>query len=72
MDREQARAYVERWKLVNETEIRELRETSVETKFRQLAALMESALALGWTTTDEAEVEAVRERWNRLRRLHRG
>ncbi len=67
--KEEARAFADRWRLVNEAEIAELRATSIEQKFAQLAALMASARALDWTTTDEAEVAAVRARWVRLHRL---
>jgi hypothetical protein len=69
LTREEARAFADRWRLVNEAEAAELRATPLDRKLAQLAALMTSARALGWETTDEAEVEAVRARWNRLRAL---
>jgi hypothetical protein len=47
-----ARRYLERWKLVEEREIAELRNTPIEIKARQLAALMASQdcerLERGW------------------------
>jgi hypothetical protein len=52
---------------VAEAEREELRATPMERKFAQLAAMMESAQALGWATTDPREVEEVRARWMRLR-----
>jgi hypothetical protein len=64
---EEARAWRERWRLVNEAEIEELRATPVEQKFRQLAVLMASADLFPRTPVDEAEDEAVREVWMRLR-----
>jgi hypothetical protein len=63
-------AWLERWKRVNEFEVQELRDTSVETKLRQLAALMASAEAFGWRE-DQEEIEEVRARWNRLREIYR-
>ena len=61
------RSYVQRWRRVNDREREELRTTPAAVKLAQLAALMESARLLGWETKTSAEVEAVRQRWNRLR-----
>jgi hypothetical protein len=71
MTRDEARAFAARWEQVAEAEREELRATPIERKFAQLGALMESARALGWKTTDRREVEAVRVRWNRLAELHK-
>jgi len=68
----EARAFVDRWRLVAEAERDELRRTPMKSKFAQLAALMASARALGWETTDPAEVEVVRARWAHLRERCRG
>jgi hypothetical protein len=73
MSKAEAQAYVARWNLVNEAEREELRTTPMEVKFRQFESLMRMAIALGWTESpaaEEAEVAAVRERWNRLRRAY--
>lgn len=67
MTTHQARQFRERWRLLAEAQRQELRETLPDRKFRQLAALMQSALGLGWDTHDEAQVDAVRQRWRRLR-----
>jgi len=67
MTPEQARSYFERWDLVREIEAAELRRTPMETKLRQLAALMESRRVFGPEPDREQQVEAVRERWARLR-----
>jgi hypothetical protein len=48
MTKAEGRAFKRRWRLVNEFEKKELQRTSLETKFRQLAALMASAKQLGW------------------------
>lgn len=72
MTSEEAKAFAARWHLVADEERRELRAMTLEQKFAQLAALMESTRALGWETTDPAEVEEVRARWNRLRAIYCG
>ena len=67
----EAQAWMRRWRLVNEAEIDELRATPIETKFRQLAAMMAMAEGLDWQASTEVEIEAVRERWLRLKRKQR-
>jgi hypothetical protein len=68
MTREQARAYVTRWQHVKDVEVAELQRTSVETKFKQLAALMASRDVFAPEPGREADICEVRERWARLRR----
>lgn len=70
--RREARAFATRWKVVADAEREELLATSIEQKFTDLAALVESARALGWETTDLSEVEDVRARWRRLAAIYRG
>jgi len=70
MNRSEALAFRDRWKAVNDAEREELRNTPVEVKFRQLAALMASAQALGWTEDLAGEEAEVRERWARLRKAY--
>jgi hypothetical protein len=72
LDRREAKAFAERWNVVAQAERDELRRTSSAQKFAQLAALMESARALGWQTSDPTEVDEVRARWNRLVAIHHG
>jgi hypothetical protein len=67
----EGRAFAARWELVAEAEREELRATPMEQKLAQLEALMVSATTLGWATTDSAEVDAVRARWNRLTAIYR-
>lgn len=69
---EQARAYFRRWELLREEEARQLSRTPIETKLRQLAALMASRHLFGVEPDREAGVQAVRERWARLRRAMSG
>jgi len=68
MNKADVQAWRRRWRLVNAFEKQELRATTVETKFRQLAAMMQTALVLNWETSTEAELKALRQRWIRLKR----
>lgn len=68
MTRREGRAFATRWRLAAKAERDELRATPLSRKFAQLAALMASARALDWATTDPAEVDAVRARWVTLAR----
>lgn len=65
---EDAHRYLERWAVVEEREIAELRNTSIETKARQLSALMASRDLFGKDKDREKGVREVRERWNRIRK----
>jgi hypothetical protein len=66
---EEARAYFKRWELVRDAEAAELKRATVESKFQQLAALMASRYLFGPEPDREAQVQEVRDRWTRLRRL---
>jgi len=68
----EALAYFRRWELVRDAEARELTRTSMETKLKQLAALMASRHVFGPEPDREAQVQVVRERWARLRRALSG
>lgn len=68
MTLKEGKEFKKRWKLVRRAERAELRSTPMSVKLEQLAALMASARALGWDTTDPREVRAVRARWARLAR----
>lgn len=69
---EQARWYLdpERWRLVEEQEILELRSTPMEIKARQLAALMAARHLFSEDRNRENEVAEVRARWARIRRAY--
>ena len=71
LTREQARAFVDRWKLVTEADVAELRATPMSRKLEQLAALAQSAHGLGWRTEDVSEIEVVRQRWWKLAEHYR-
>lgn len=72
MKKEEAQQFKARWKLVNDFTAQEARRTTYATKLRQLALLYEAVQAFGWADAlREGEAEA-RERWCRLKELHRG
>ena len=59
--KKEAREFKKRWRLVNEAELQELRETPPARKLQQLAALMASVKAFhGWTEALSAEEDEVR------------
>ncbi len=63
-------AWRDRWRLVNEREAEEVVSTPIEVKLEQLLSLMAMARALGWDEAlkRQADEEAVRERWLRLKK----
>lgn len=65
---EQAREYLNRWKLVRQTEIDQLRSTSMETKLRQLAVLMASRGLFNSNPGRERQAEELSDRWARIRK----
>ena len=68
MTPEDAHQYLERWRLVEERELTELRQTPIEAKARQLSALMASRELFGEDPDRENGVREVRARWARLRK----
>ena len=71
MTKEAAQAYQARWQLVARREIAETRTTSPTIKYRQFLELLRWAQALDWPSP-AGEVEAVRRRWQCLRKAYRG
>lgn len=63
----QAQSYLNRWKLVHEVEVQELRNASLDIKARQLAVLMASRDLFKADLEREKEVNVLRERWALLR-----
>jgi len=63
----EAQAYLERWELVREIELIELRRTSMDVKLRQLSALMASRDLFGVDRERDSGVQLVRDRWACLR-----
>ncbi len=72
--KKEARAYVKRWRLVNQALEEELRQTSIETKFKKMDAAYRTAVALGFLTKRRAlkqdTEDEVRQRWLRLKTIH--
>jgi hypothetical protein len=64
---EQAREYLNRWELVRQAEIKELRAASFETKLRQLDVLMASRSLFGNDRNRETQVREIRNRWAQIR-----
>ncbi len=63
----EAEAYFQRWELVREIELIELRRASMDVKLRQLSALMSSRQVFGVDPDRESGVQQVRDRWMYLR-----
>ncbi len=72
MDKKQVRLYVDRWKAVEEIEIRELRKLTDAERYRQLVELFEAARHFpehpAVRARREKQIEEVRARWNRLKK----
>ena len=64
---EEAREYLDRWKLVRQEEVRQLRAASFETKLRQLDVLMASRSLFGSDRNREMQVREIQKRWARIR-----
>ena len=66
VDREEARAWMERWKIVNEFTDAEACAKTPEEKFRSLEMLFASASLLPRPVDEEKETQRVRDLWMRL------
>jgi hypothetical protein len=64
---EEGRAYLLRWQLLRKAEEAELQRTTMDTKLRQLAALMVCRDVFQPEADREDQIREVRERWARLR-----
>lgn len=71
MTKEEARIWRKRWNAMRAFERHELQHIPMESKFRQLASMMQTARVLNWRTSTPEEVEHVRQLWVRLKsRFH--
>ncbi|MBK8316947.1 MAG: hypothetical protein IPL01_24225 [Acidobacteria bacterium] len=70
MTKEQAREYIDRWRLVNEHIKQEIRETPPELKLKQMAAIFGAAEYLGWKAPPSHDDEQASERWRILREIY--
>ncbi len=71
MTKADIRAWIDRWKLVNEFVIQEARALSPEDRFRELDFLFRSRGLFRWPTDEQAGIPEVRRRWLRLKRSPR-
>ena len=67
IDPTEAAAYLARWTLVGDREPAELRTTPIEVKFQQLCALFASRALFAPDPSEQADDDAVRSRWVRIR-----
>jgi len=68
MNKSMLTAHQDRWKMVAEVEIAEQRQTSAMQRWRKLNSLVRMAAGLGvLMKDDDAQVQIVRRRGNRLR-----
>jgi hypothetical protein len=71
MDKQQARLYVDRWKVVREIEDAELRRLTDAERYRMLVDLFEAARRFpehpAVRARREKQIEEVRARWTRLK-----
>lgn len=71
MDRDELRAWMARWEIVNQHTIEELRALTLEQKFGQLETLVASAGLFPPGADDEEEDQRVHDLWMRLRARYR-
>jgi len=67
MTKEELTRFGENWAAVNEITIEEERRKTPAERLRELQQLYDFGQAVGWPKSREADVEAVRERWEILR-----
>jgi hypothetical protein len=67
MTKEEATAFKDRWRRVNEFIDEELRNTSPEVKLKQLSGLYNTAVFLGWLEKLREGEEEIWSRWQKLR-----
>jgi hypothetical protein len=70
MNRQQAEEFRARWQPVKAVEVEEQRTASITSRFQQMNAVFKMGIGLGLLRTeDDAEIEAVRRRWARLKEM---
>lgn len=68
ISKKKADLYVKRWKTVQQVQLKELRSSSLEQKFKQLCVLMDSRPLFGKRTEGDRGVKQVRQHWVKLRK----
>jgi hypothetical protein len=70
MNRQQAKEFRARWQAVKAIEVEEQKTASIASRFRQMDAVFKMGMGLGLLRTeDDAEIEAVRRRWVKLKEM---
>lgn len=64
---EQALAYLKRFEILDAARAVERSRSTIQSRFKQLSALMSSRRAFGVEALRERDVELVRKRWARLK-----
>ncbi|MET0987961.1 MAG: hypothetical protein ABW034_21385 [Steroidobacteraceae bacterium] len=67
MTPDQARDYLERWRLIKQAEVEALRASSMETKLQQLSVLVASRNLFADRPERDGQVREIRDRWARIR-----
>jgi hypothetical protein len=67
--KQQALAYLERWKIVREREARGQRVTTMDERAQQLSVLMASRFLFKHDPNRERLVDEVRQRWMRIHQI---
>ena len=70
MTRAEIHAWRQRWKLMNELDVEELRTTPIDIKFQQLAALMASVDFFHAREALEKDDQLGYDRWQKFRNAH--
>ncbi len=68
----QALGYLDRWKSVRDREADEWRKSSMETRLRQISALVSSRSLFGADQEREGRIAEVRARWATIRQASNG
>ena len=72
MNKAAVQAWKQRWEIVNQFEIEELRRTPPEIKYQQFLTLLAWAKEYEWTEELAKGEAEVRARWVRLKKAQRG
>jgi hypothetical protein len=72
LTREEVQTYQERWRIVNQRQREELRQTTADQKIRQLDTLMRSVDVMGWRAKLAEDDWYEHELWNELRKKMNG
>lgn len=72
MTKQELEAWRQRWRLVEEAQLREVQTASLEDKLHQFEVLRGWARQMDWAESLRRGDDEVRQRWNRLQAAHHG